>query len=142
MTSWADVEAAAPDLAAAVKARFDATGLAFLATLRADGAPRITGIEPLFEGGELVLGMMKGSRKSADLRRDPRLALHAASVDKDVREGDAKLSGRAVLVADDPHDLWHVDVTEVSFLRPADSGDHLVVQWWRPGTDVVTHRRY
>ncbi|HVF73582.1 MAG TPA: pyridoxamine 5'-phosphate oxidase family protein [Acidimicrobiales bacterium] len=142
MTSWADVEAAAPELAALVRARFEATGLAFLATLRTDGSPRITGVEPTFEDGELVLGMMAGSRKGADLRRDPRLALHAASVDKEVKDGDAKVAGRAVLVNDDPHDRWHVDITEVSLLRPGEPLDHLVIQWWRPGEDVTTRKRY
>jgi len=142
MTSWAEFEAAAPELASLVRARFEATGLAFLATVRKDGSPRITGIEPTFEDGELVLGMMAGSRKGADLRRDPRLALHAASVDKEVKEGDAKVSGRAVLVQEDPHDQWRVDVTEVSLLRPGEPLDHLVIQWWRPGAEVTTHKRY
>src|ERR671926_222591 len=101
MPNWKEVAAAAPELAALVRARFEATGLGLLATLRRDGSPRISGIEPLFTDDELWLGMMPDSRKATDLLRDPRFALHSATVDKQVTEGDARLSGQAVLVEDD-----------------------------------------
>ena len=154
MGSWSAVVTAAPELAAAVRARFDATGLGLLATLRRNGFPRISGIEPLFTD-DLWLGMMDRSLKGNDLRHDPRLCLHSATADKNVAEGDAKLTGRAVLVegGDDlaryrrdiaaatgheapsgPMDVFRVEVTEVSFLRPA--GDHLVIEWWREGGPV------
>ena len=151
MTSWNDVEATEPDLGARVRARFEATGLALVATLRADGSPRISGWEPLFGLGDIWLGAMTDARKSADVRRDPRVALHSATADKDVKEGDAKISGLLVEVTDGaereayarafqstneievptPYDLFRVDVTEISMLQPA--GDHLVIEWWRPG---------
>ena len=96
---------------------------------------------------------MPGSRKNADVRRDPRLALHSATADKDVKEGDAKISGFAVDVTDEdeqrayahafkegkemdvptPFDLFRIEVTEISMLRPG--GDHLVIEWWRPGEE-------
>jgi len=157
---WSDVIAAAPDLAAAVQARFDAHGLGLLATVRADGAPRLSGIEPLF-ADDVWLGMMDGGRKSADLRRDPRLAMHSATVDKMVTDGDAKLTGRAVLMqsADDradfraaveaatgnpppdgEFDLFRVDVESISLLTPA--GDHIVIEWWREGGEVQRVDRY
>jgi len=82
MASWTEVAVSAPELAADVRGRFEAHGLALLATVRADGAPRISGIEPLFAGDHLWLGMMEGSRKGADLRREPRFALHSATIDK------------------------------------------------------------
>src|SRR3954447_26094731 len=99
-SSWNETEEAAPELAAAVRGRFEAHGLGLLATLRRDGSPRISGIEPLFASGELWLGMMPASRKSADLLRDPRLALHSATVDKDVADGDAKIFGRAEAIGE------------------------------------------
>lgn len=155
MASWASFAAEAPELAALVQARFEATGLAFVATLKEDGSPRVSGIEPLIDIGELWLGMMEGSRKAADLERDPRLALHAASVDKDVRDGDAKVAGRAVAATDDEFDryaaaaavrsggvppgrfpLFRVDLTEASHLRPDPGANHLIIQWWRPGAGV------
>src|ERR687886_2491054 len=102
MPAWKDVASAAPELAALVRARFEATGLGLLATLRRDGSPRISGIEPLFTDDELWLGMMPDSRKATDLVRDARFALHSATVDKQVTQGDAKIGGRAVLVEDEP----------------------------------------
>ncbi|HEY7135231.1 MAG TPA: pyridoxamine 5'-phosphate oxidase family protein [Acidimicrobiia bacterium] len=155
MASWSDVVRAAPELARLVHARFQATGLGLLATVRRDGAPRISGIEPLFASGELWLGSMPEARKGADLRRDPRFALHSATTDKDVTDGDAKVSGRAVLIDDlatterfvdafrtetgrapDPgtFDLFRAEVTAVSMLRPA--GDHLDIDWWDEATGV------
>ncbi len=148
MPSWAEVASAAPVLAAAVEGRFNATGLGLLATVRAGGAPRISPVEPLFAAGELWMGSMPDSRKAADLMRDPRFALHAATADKNVADGDAKLAGRADLVDDDatlrrfleafeartgyapppPFPLFRADVTEVSFLKPA--GDHLDIDIW------------
>lgn len=161
MATWTDLTAAAPELADRVRARFEATGLAVLATLRRDGSPRLTGIEVTFRDGDLWLGMMDGSLKALDLRRDPRLALHAATADKDVKEGDAKLAGRAVEVVDgagktrfldafreateNPEPpggfhLFRVEVTEASFLRPA--GDHLAIDVWTEDGGARTVARY
>ena len=156
MTTWNDVQADAPELAELAQGRFQATGLGFLATLRADGSPRISGIEPSFWDGELWLGMMWDSLKARDVRRDPRFSLQAASVDKEVKAGDARVSGRAVEVEDDavkramgeafaaetgfdpnehgPFHLFRADVSEVSTIQPA--GDHLVIQVWHPGKGV------
>src|SRR5438105_10858955 len=100
MASWSGVLGVAPELAAKVQARFDATGLGLLATIRRDGFPRISGIEPLFALDELWLGMMPRSRKAQDVLRDPRFSLHSATIDKEVTEGDAKITGRAVVVED------------------------------------------
>ncbi len=163
MGSWSDVVVAAPDLAPAVQARFDASGLGLLATLRRDGSPRISGIEPLFALGELWLGMMPDSLKSLDLLRDPRFALHSATIDKQVTEGDAKVAGRVIAIeADDdetlsamrdafaaqngvppppgPFHLFRADVDEVSLLRPA--GDHLDIDVWREGGQVERIERF
>jgi len=155
MASWNDVEAAAPELAATARLRFEAHGLGLLATLRRDGSPRISGIEPLFALGEVWLGMMPGSRKAADVARDPRFALHNATTDKNVADGDAKISGLAVPVDDEaelarfgeafaaatgyppppgPFPLFKADVREVSTVKPA--GDHLAIESWREGRGV------
>ena len=67
-----------------------------LGTLRADGSPRLSGIEVTFRDGDLWLGMMPDSLKALDLRRDPRVALHSATVDPELVEGDARISGLAV----------------------------------------------
>jgi hypothetical protein len=161
MATWIDVTHAAPELAASVQERFDAHGVALLATLRRDGSPRIGGLEPLFAHGELWLGMMPGSRKADDVRRDPRFALHSTIADKKAVGGDARISGRAVVVDDDdvkaafaaafaaangyspgdgPFDLVRADIGEIMFLKP--EGDHLTITWWseRDGLHTVERR--
>src|SRR6266508_6283529 len=77
MATWDEFAAAAPELAARVRAAFDRGVNKLLATLRRDGSPRISGIETTLKDGELWLGMMPQSRKALDLRRDPRMALHS-----------------------------------------------------------------
>jgi hypothetical protein len=99
VTTWTAFEREAPALAGAVHARLTATLHCILGTLRADGSPRLTGLEVHFGEGELWLAMMPDSRKADDLRRDPRFALHSAP-DVELVDGDAKVGGRAVLVTD------------------------------------------
>jgi Pyridoxamine 5'-phosphate oxidase len=158
MASWDEIEAAAPELAARARGAFDAHKHKVLATLRRDGSPRISGIEASFADGQLWLGMMPGSRKALDLRRDPRLALHSASVDPPEDPsgwaGDAKLSGRAVEV-DDPAllermgagedageaHLFRVDVTELVHTRVGEPADHLVIELWQEGRGLRRMRR-
>src|SRR5512142_2458215 len=94
MTAWRDVERAVPEFAQRVRALFDAHRHKTIATLRADGSPRISGIEVSFDDGELTFGSMTNARKGADLRRDPRFALHSATVDP-VEGGEAQWPGEA-----------------------------------------------
>jgi len=48
MTAWREFEAAEPEFARRVRAPFDAHKHKTIATLRADGSPRISGIETSF----------------------------------------------------------------------------------------------
>jgi len=101
MASWSEVESAEPAFAARVRALLDAEKHKTIATLRADGGPRISGIEVQFADGELTFGSMPKARKGADLHRDPRFALHSASVappegHESEWHGDAKVAGVAV----------------------------------------------
>jgi hypothetical protein len=155
MSSWSDVTRSAPDLAAAVRDRFEATGLGLLATLRADGSPRITGLEPLFALDELWLGMMPESRKALDLLRDPRFALHSGSDDPPGWSGDAKLAGVAEEVRDleliERHNgeaaeggrshLFRLDLHEVSTVGLDDARTALVIELWTPEAGVRTITR-
>lgn len=158
MASWNEIESSAPELAARARTTFDAHKHKVLATLRQDGSPRISGIEAGFGDGELWLGMMPGSRKALDLRRDPRLALHSASVDPPddptAWPGDAKLTGRAVEVddperlrklgaGDDPAGahLFRVDITELVHTRVGDPADHLVIDLWQEGKGLRRMQR-
>ena len=100
MSSFADVASEEPEFAARVRTAFDAHAHKFLATLRADGSPRISGIEMQFVAGEPWLAGMPGSVKFTDLRGDPRFALHSGSNEPDAFDADAKLGGRATQVTD------------------------------------------
>ena len=140
MTAWSDLERAKPEFAARVQALFDARRHKTIATIRADGSPRISGIEAAFENGELTFGSMPHARKGEDLRRDPRFALHSATIDPvDGAEaewpGEAKISGRAVPVASaggPDGDTFRADISEVVPTHHNDNATLRVVVWWTP----------
>ena len=98
--SWQQFAAQAPELAALGEAQFARTGLALVGTLRRDGWPRISPVEPLITGGQLYLGMMWRSVKALDLLRDPRCVVHNTVSNRDGTEGEFKVYGRAVEVND------------------------------------------
>ncbi len=165
MSTWSHVHSAAPDLADRARTLLESTVNAVLATIRADGSPRVSGLDPFFAGGELVFGSMPDSRKLADLRRDPRLALHGIPwesrklVDGAVDPGpaDVKLTGRAVPLEDDRRaamaesfaaergfelpdgDLFRVDVASLVLIWV--EGDELVVDRWTEQGGRTTTRR-
>ena len=142
MTAWRDVERTEPEFARRVRMLFDAQRHKTLATIRADGSPRISGIEAAFEDGDLVFGSMPNSRKGADLRRDPRFALHSATTDpvegaEAAWPGEAKISGRAIPagpITDGPAgDRFRADIAEVVHTHLDEQASRLVVEWWTPG---------
>jgi Pyridoxamine 5'-phosphate oxidase len=142
MARWKDVEREEPAFAAKVRVLFDARKHKTLATLRADGSPRISGIEVEFKEGDLVFGSMPGARKGADLVRDSRFALHGPTVDPPEGSptgwpGEAKVSGRAVLLGDlegeTAGELFRAELEEVVLTRLTDAGDRLLIEVWRPG---------
>jgi hypothetical protein len=121
-----------------------------MATLRRDGAPRLSGTEVAFEGGELVLGMMRGALRAHDLRRDARVALHTHSLDPPEDDpgswaGEAVVSGAAIEVSDpweaDGPFHFRVEVGRVVLTRIGSLGDHLVIEAWRPGQEVSRRER-
>ncbi len=158
MATWARFAAEAPELAARVRAAFDANTHKTLATLRRDGAPRISGTETIFAGDDLWLGSMWQARKAQDLLRDPRFALHSAPVDPGDDPaswpGEAKLGGDAEEVTDldrfwaviadgspDSMHLFRLDLREVVFTGLSRSADKLVIELWRPGAGVRSFDR-
>jgi Pyridoxamine 5'-phosphate oxidase len=72
-----------------------AVAVAMLGTVRPDGSPRISPVEPYLAGGQLLIGAMAWSRKAADLHRDPRYVLHSVVTGPDTGEGELKLHGSA-----------------------------------------------
>ena len=149
MTAWRDVEQAEPEFAQRVRGLFDAHRHKTIATLRADGSPRISGIEAAFKGGELAFGSMPNARKGADLRRDPRFALHSATVDPDEGSeaqwpGEAKISGKAVAAGPSTGpggDTFYADITEVVHTHLDDKATRLVIEWWTPAHGLRTVER-
>lgn len=112
MPEWKQFAEEAPHIAEVFLRRHKATGnLCFLATLRADGWPRISPMEPRIFDGRLILVGMPNTLKFKDLTRDPRFALHTATVDTYVSDGDAKVWGEAKNVQDpDLHKGWADDL--------------------------------
>ena len=152
MASWAEIEAAEPELAALARESMDGRTHKTMATIRPDGSPRVSGIEARFVDGELSFGSMPNSPKVRDLAADPRFALHSGSEEPESWIGDAKLAGTVIEVTDpdikaayvdvvgtkppgDYH-LYKTDLTEVVVIRMGDPGDHLVVRRWTPTRGV------
>ena len=141
MTSWHQVERAEPGFAQRVRELFDAHKHKTIATLRADGSPRISGIEASFDDGELTFGSMPHARKGADLRRDPRFALHCATGDpvegsEAQRPGEVKIAGRALPtgpITNAPGaDMFKADIAEVVHTHLNEKATMLVIEWWTP----------
>jgi hypothetical protein len=162
MTSWTEFVVGAPRIGEIFMRRHAAAAnLCMLATTRADGYPRISPMEPRVFAGELLLVGMPGTRKFADLRRDPRFCLHTATVDTSVSEGDAKLFGTvhhlanpelhaafadAVLAeigldlrGQEFADFFAADITGASAVEIVDG--HMEVTVWKPGEAERVIRR-
>ena len=58
LASWAEFSASAPEFAEVIQGRLSASEHHVLATLHADGSPRVNGTNLLFEGDDLVIGCM------------------------------------------------------------------------------------
>jgi Pyridoxamine 5'-phosphate oxidase len=141
MVSWQEFEQAEPEFAGRVRSLFEARRHKAIATLRVDGSPRISGIETEFAEGQLRFGSMPRARKGADLRRDPRFALHCTSDDPPHGEertwaGDAKIAGRAVqagaLTEGPEGELFHADISEVVLTHLDPEATKLVIDSWTP----------
>jgi len=144
--TWKAIEEAEPEFAERVRRLFDAGRHKTIATLRADGSPRISGIECEFTDGDLRFGSMTGARKGADLKRDRRFALHGPTFHpREGKEndwpGEAKIAGRATPArplttaeAGEPPDreMFIADITEVVITRLNAEATKLVVEWWTP----------
>ncbi|MBJ8345448.1 pyridoxamine 5'-phosphate oxidase family protein [Antrihabitans sp. YC2-6] len=163
MTNWKEFADAAPRIFAIFNRRHAATGnLCMLATLRADGYPRISPMEPRAFEGEMWIGGMPDTTKFKDLARDPRFCLHTATVDTHVSDGDAKLWGTVRNVQDEAlhqrfanklfedtgFDLrgekfdpfYAAELTGASAVEMNDS--HMDVIVWKPGAPEYVVRKH
>jgi hypothetical protein len=146
---WSEFENASPRLADVGRSRLEQPGVVLVATIRKDGTPRLSPVEPLFWEGDLWLSMMWKSKKADDLHRDPRLLVHSIITNRDGEEGEFKLRGHEQPVHDqetrrryaariagtldwEPEEpffhLFRIDVEDVTYIR-YEEGDQRVVRW-------------
>lgn len=163
MVTWKEFTESAPRIAAVFTRRHAATGsLCLLATLRSDGFPRISPLEPRIFEGQLWISGMPGTTKFLDLARDPRFCLHTATVDPHVADGDAKLWGVVNDIQDKAlHQRYATAVyeeigldlrgQEFDHLYAADligassvsvDGGHMDVTIWKPGEPERVVRKH
>ncbi|MER7247891.1 pyridoxamine 5'-phosphate oxidase family protein [Kribbella sp. NPDC000426] len=148
---WEQVVAEQPRLGELGTVRLLEPGVVLVATVRRDGTPRVSPVEPLVVDGELWLCMMQGSAKAADLVRDPRVLVHNIVTSRDGADGEFKVRGVVRTVDDldvqqrfaDEADrrlgwrpvpgrfhLFAVDVESVTVIRyDTASGDQYVAIW-------------
>jgi hypothetical protein len=101
MLSWSEFASNEPAMAAAGERllyQFAGVGLAFLATTRPDGGPRVHPMCPILDSGRLCAFLVP-SPKRADLHRDPRYAMHCYP--PEANENAFYITGVARGVADD-----------------------------------------
>jgi hypothetical protein len=149
MPTWQTLRAVAPELVAVGEARLRRFRVAMLGTLRADGSPRISPVEPYLDSGELLFGLIRGSAKARDLMRDPRCTLHSIVDDPDAGQPELILRGRftevdQVTARSDPDAWWlsfeesaplvgTMELEAASVLRFDLERSELSVVHWTPG---------
>ena len=142
----ARVQEQRPELAALGEQRLRSSGLVLLGSLRKNGWPRISPVEPLIAHGHLYLGMMWRSRKALDLLRDPRCTVHSTVSDRHGTEGEFKVHGLGVEVWDPVARQRYGDALyeEIGF-RPEEPKYHLfsmdiqgAALWSNPGRGMAS----
>lgn len=155
---WADFERDQPAFAQLGRRLLADPGVVLLATLRRDGTPRLSPIEPLFWREELWLSMGWGTQKAGDLGRDARLLVHNVVTDREGSNGEFKLRGRA-LAENDPRvneqyaaevsrslgwnpepgrfHLFRVDVEDATYIRWDPANNDQYVSRWPIGIEFV-----
>jgi hypothetical protein len=155
---WADFELQQPRFAALGREKLAGPGVVLVGTIRRDGSPRISPVEPMFWNGDLWLSMGLGTMKARDLRRDSRILVHSVVTNRDGGDGEFKVRGRA-LAEDDPglnaeiaeaiaanlgwrpevgkFHLFRVDVDDVTFIRWDGRNNDQYLSRWPEGREQV-----
>lgn len=156
--NWSELERRQPKLADLGRQHLLNPGVVLVATIRRDGTPRLSPVEPFIMDGDLWLSMLWQSTKAADLTRDPRILVHSVVTSRNGEDGELKVRGQARSEKDsgvqrryadavaqalgwkpEPghFHLFAVDIDHLSYLRYDDStGDQYVTQW-PPGREYV-----
>jgi len=156
---WSDLDYAQPRLAQRGQERLIGPGVVLVGTIRQDGTPRLSAVEPYLLDGDLWLSMMWQSAKARDLMRDSRILVHSIVASRDGAEGEFKVRGTARAENDraiqsryadavaatlgwqpEPgrFHLFAIDIDQVSFIAydPGGSGDQHVAMW-PPGREFI-----
>ncbi len=148
MATWAEFEKAQPEMAALFGGILGWIPIAYLATVRQDGAPRVHPVCPIFTDGRMFVAMAPDSPKRLDLVRDGRYALHALPGKwDDSGRGDHEFyaTGRARRT-EDPDTLRRAAEAAGHEVRPQDwvfefDIGRVMTAYWekvgRPGTYAV-----
>jgi hypothetical protein len=146
---WNDLSEREPRFAELAQKRLIAPGVLLVITMRRDGTPRLSPVEPLIFEGDLWLSMMWQSRKASDLLRDDRVLVHSIITTREGTAGEVKLRGRAIAVDDRdvrarycdavavlgwrPEEPWfhlfRIDIGDLTVIRYAQSGNQYVARW-------------
>jgi len=97
--TWKLLEEQQPELASFGAERLHGK-VAYLATVRKDGSPRVHPLTPIIAKGHLFVFMEPTSPKGHDLERDGRYAIHCGVTDDSGQSGEFVASGRGHLVED------------------------------------------
>src|SRR5258708_23997961 len=92
---WSEIERYEPGLAELGRQRLLDPGVVLVVTIRRDGTPRLSPVEPFVMDGACWLSMMWHSTKATDLLRDPRILLHSVITNRAGGEGEFKIRGTA-----------------------------------------------
>jgi Pyridoxamine 5'-phosphate oxidase len=155
---WSELEDAQPGLAGLGRERLLAPGVLLVATIRRDGTPRVSPVEPFVMDGDLWLSMLWQSAKAADLLRDPRILVHSIVTGRDGGEGEFKIRG-TVRAEHDPgvqrryagavtadlgwsptpgrFHLFVVSLDDVTFIRYDDATGDQHVAMWPPAREFI-----
>lgn len=129
--SWKTLEDQQPDLAAFGKARLH-NNVAYLATIRKDGSPRVHPFTPIIGEGHFFAFMEPTSPKGHDLRRAGQFAVHCSVSDTSGESGEFFVSGKAKFI-EDP-DLRAVAVK----IAPYHPAERYVLFEFEPESVVMT----
>jgi hypothetical protein len=155
---WSQMTSRQPKLGKLAEERLLAPGVVLVASIRRDGTPRLSPVEPFVLDGTLWLSMLWESRKVADLIRDPRVLVHSVITNRDGGEGEFKIRG----IARAEHDpqvqrqyadavaaslgwkpepgrchLFDIDIENVVYIRYDDATGDQHLASWPPGREFI-----
>jgi hypothetical protein len=104
MATWGEFEKARPEMAQVLRTQLAWIPIAYLATVRRDGSPRVHPVSPVLAGDGMYIAVAGSSApnpsaKRFDLARDGRYALHALP---GKRDDEFYVTGHARRIEDAP----------------------------------------